>query len=396
MGSRKKPGDPGFREEIRNPAADANKAAQKKAAAKPKKSSPTRAPEGSVNFPPAQEGLVNFPLSTPEPLPQSFVGPPERGQRRSTFKPLVDGKPTPTSFVEDIKAGIGPFLATVGVKSSLSGLGSKIAPLIKGTVPGKATQTLLTGAPGFVVNTATKTSFKKFATTAVQKRGLGQTAFNVVSAALVASIAGKAFGQSFIGTEETAQSVGFVKSIAYEQGYWTGDWSIFDRAVAEERQVYADPTVKEEIQSYLGPLAIIGGTDKFVDQGVSNLEMWDELANNRKAQQQSGQTNEQAEVVRQKKEDDQYLENIDYYNNERKKMVQWELDAKFEAKKASNALERQKRMEEARFWAEERDKQRKKEEEDRIAIAKFWAGYRKRQQKLQEESRPSKLNFGLL
>ncbi len=77
--------------------------------------------------------------------------------------------------------------------------------------------------------------------------------------------------------------------------------------------------------------------------------------------------------------------NIDYYNSERKKMLDWEREAKKEA-----------RNEDAEFWRKERAKQRQNEAADRIAIAQFWEEYRRKKQLIAENNRPSNLKFGLL
>ena len=87
---------------------------------------------------------------------------------------------------------------------------------------------------------------------------------------------------------------------------------------------------------------------------------------------------------------------VDYYNEQRKLQVQWELEAKAAARAATSKAERKARDEDAKFWAKERAKQREKEAEDRKAIADFWTAYRKQTVKLANDSRPSNLNFGLL
>ncbi len=76
---------------------------------------------------------------------------------------------------------------------------------------------------------------------------------------------------------------------------------------------------------------------------------------------------------------------IDYYNEQRKLMIQFEQEAA-----------REKRIEDARFWAKEAAKQRELEADDRKAIADFWNAYRKTTQQIQNDNRPSNLNFGLL
>lgn len=76
---------------------------------------------------------------------------------------------------------------------------------------------------------------------------------------------------------------------------------------------------------------------------------------------------------------------IDYYNEQRKQMVDWEREA-----------EKAARDEDAAFWRKEKEKQAKLEAEDRQAIADFWLAYRKESLKIANDNRPSNLNFGLL
>lgn len=76
---------------------------------------------------------------------------------------------------------------------------------------------------------------------------------------------------------------------------------------------------------------------------------------------------------------------IDYYNEEREKMVEWEREAEKAARDADAA-----------FWRKEKEKQRQLEAEDRKAISDFWLAYRKESLKIAADNRPSNLNFGLL
>ena len=101
--------------------------------------------------------------------------------------------------------------------------------------------------------------------------------------------------------------------------------------------------------------------------------------------QQLGETNQQywERVNQQKIQQEQQL--IDYYNEQRRQLLEWEREAAEQA-----------RNEDAAFWAQYAEEQRKKEEEDRKAQAEFWIAYRKKIIKLNESSRPSNLNFGLL
>jgi hypothetical protein len=98
---------------------------------------------------------------------------------------------------------------------------------------------------------------------------------------------------------------------------------------------------------------------------------------------------------------------VDYYNEQRKQMVDWENEAELalaEAKQRifeagtsrTRAAEIKAREEEAAFWRKEREKQRQLEAEDRKAIADFWLAYRKEALRIANDNRPSNLNFGLL
>ncbi len=97
-----------------------------------------------------------------------------------------------------------------------------------------------------------------------------------------------------------------------------------------------------------------------------------------------GTEDEKWERVRQEQAE-QEKANIDYYNSERKKMLDFEREAKKEARNAD-----------AEFWRKERANQRQREKEDREAIAKFWEEYRKKKQLIADNNRPSNLNFGLI
>ena len=124
-----------------------------------------------------------------------------------------------------------------------------------------------------------------------------------------------------------------------------------------------------------------------VEAANANMDVFDTIINNKRAAREQGIEENSTEYWNLIREQQAQMERdlIDYYNDERKKLVAWEVAAR------NDQLE-----EEAEFWAAEREKQRKLEEEDRKAIAAFWLEYRKQIQQMQEDSRPSKLNFGLL
>ncbi len=104
-----------------------------------------------------------------------------------------------------------------------------------------------------------------------------------------------------------------------------------------------------------------------------------------KIQQETGESEDEKWARIREEEAEQDRAAVDYYNEQRKIMVDWEREA-----------EKAARAEDAAFWREERAKQAKMEAEDRKAIADFWLAYRKESLKLANDNRPSNLNFGLL
>ena len=78
-------------------------------------------------------------------------------------------------------------------------------------------------------------------------------------------------------------------------------------------------------------------------------------------------------------------DSVDYYNKERRLMLEFEREADVNA-----------RDEDAAFWRKEQEKTRAAEKADMEASAKFWLEYRKTAAKLKADTTPSNLNFGLL
>ena len=183
---------------------------------------------------------------------------------------------------------------------------------------------------------------------------------------------------NFVGKEEAAQNVGF----AYYQAVLSGNQALIDRALEEEGKIYDTyPSWRDNIP-YVSTLK---GIDDFINVSKASWEIRKEIEANKK-EQVKNKENEDAYWDRiRKKQAQQEKENIDYYNKQRKEMIRWEEEAK--------AKEREK---EAKFWADEREKQRKLEEKERDAIADFWLAYRKERLRMNEDQSPSKLNFGLL
>lgn len=86
-----------------------------------------------------------------------------------------------------------------------------------------------------------------------------------------------------------------------------------------------------------------------------------------------------------KEKHDMEIAAIDHFNAEATRMLKLKEDA-----------EDRDMKEDAKFWAREAEKTRKKEAEERQAIADFWTLYQKTKLRMSDNNRPSNLNFGLL
>lgn len=201
---------------------------------------------------------------------------------------------------------------------------------------------------------------------------------------------------------EAIESINFASAKALA----TGDPEII-RQFQEETNAVLDRNFWEKIARVLPGTNLITG---FLNKWNALEAQWkvnNKLLNDALIQQATGESeNDKWARVRQEEVESEKLV-IDYYNEQRKLIVEWELEAKAAAQIAQSreyasgqedtrAAEIKARNEDAAFWAAQAAKQRELEAEDRIAVAEFWIAYRKAAQKAQDEQRPSNLNFGLL
>ena len=110
----------------------------------------------------------------------------------------------------------------------------------------------------------------------------------------------------------------------------------------------------------------------------------DKLAENKRIKEENGESDRDYWDRVREEEIAADKASVDYYNEQKKLMVEWEREAAIQA-----------RNEDAAFWRKEQERTRELEAKERKAIADFWTAYRKLEQKAQEERRPSNLNFGL-
>ena len=163
----------------------------------------------------------------------------------------------------------------------------------------------------------------------------------------------------------------------------TGDWSAVDEALAMADEV-TDLGTWEKILG-VTPFALIPGALNKLKGNIAGKEVMKKYTADQKVKQETGQSEADYWKERRVEEIEDDKAAINYYNEQRKLMVEWEREATVDARNAD-----------AKFWRKEKEKQAKKEAEDREAIAKFWLAYRKEAQKIAENNRPSNLNFGLL
>ena len=225
-----------------------------------------------------------------------------------------------------------------------------------------------------VTNTVTK------AKTTTWLGGLYKSVKNptFVVSTLLASVGSYPFA-GFI-KEEALQTLSFSVRSAIN----SGDLELADEVTSDIDDLL-DPNLTQQILNKIPGVNILNQLNNFFEGARLKNEIDKKIISDLKIQRDTGETeDEKWERVKQD-EADQDKENIDFYNEQRKLMVDWEREADIDA-----------RDEDARFWREEAAKTRKAEEEDREAIARFWLEYRKEIQKLQDDNRPSNLNFGLL
>jgi len=232
-----------------------------------------------------------------------------------------------------------------------------------------------TGTAGKIaVNAATKAA----TTTWLSKLAAFATNPTVIVSGLIGAIGSYPFA-GFI-KEEALQTLGFGIRTATA----SGDIEGAEEAIALQKEIL-DPSMWDEIKNGIPYANVLNQLGDFYKSAETKLSIDEKMVSDMKTQIETGESDDDKWKRLRQEQADQEKANIDYYNQERKKMVEFEREAAKEARDAD-----------AKFWAKEREKQREKEEEDRKAIADFWQAYRKESAKIAEDNRPSKLNFGLI
>jgi len=292
------------------------------------------------------------------------------------------------------------YLAAVGLTApvkniavaSANFLTSKLSTIGKSGLKSTTSNTADTIASNTVTEVATKSWLSKLVTSAKSPV--------VVVSALVGAIGSYPFA-GFI-KEEALQTIGFATRSAIQ----SGDIEGADEAIELQKQIL-DPSLWSEIKSKIPYVNVLSSLDDFYKSAQVKLSVDEKIVRDLKVQVETGETDDARWARVRAEEVAQDTAAVDYYNQERRLMVEWELEAR-EAASVSDlarfegAREKQRQAEikarnaDAVYWAKQQERQRELEAADRKAIADFWSAYRKQAQKMREDSSPSHLNFGLI
>jgi hypothetical protein len=269
---------------------------------------------------------------------------------------------------------------------------SGIAALLKAspakTAVAKAAKVGTTGLYEYSITDASYSIAKTFATntateaaTASWLTKLAQAAGKTIKGGSILAIIGSYPYAGFI-KEEALQTLGYGTTTALANNDLEGA-----EAAIQHQHELLDPGIWESIKASVPFVNVVDKLESFYEAARVKLAIDEKRFEHMKqAQAQSGseEGSSPAAIARQEEEND-YQANIDYYNEQRKQLVEWE-----------QAARKAEREEEAAFWLDYQEKIRAAEEADRKAIADFWLAYRKRQQEINEANSPSKLNFGII
>ena len=264
-------------------------------------------------------------------------------------------------------AGLGSTAATANIFSKWT-LGGAATTTGTGIVANTKTASMINSASGKV---AIGTTWK-----VIGALGVGTL---VAKEILTLTLGGKVFG-SFVGMEEANQAA----SLPAWEAYRAGDWEAYDIAASARDEVIQNKTFWGGISDLIPFKNSIDGLNKYREAAQTGGKVMDKLAENKRIKEENGESDRDYWDRVREEEIAADKASVDYYNEQKKLMVEWEREA------ARNA-----RNEDAAFWRKEQERTRELEAKERKAIADFWTAYRKLEQKAQEERRPSNLNFGL-
>jgi len=236
------------------------------------------------------------------------------------------------------------------------------------------TVTSLGTAGTYAVNAATETATASW----LVKLASAVTNPTFVVGTIMAAIGTYPFA-GFI-KEEALQTTSFTFRSAMDNN----DLEAAEEALSLQEEML-DPGIWNQIKAKIPFVNVLNRLNQYYEAAKINLSLDRKILADTKIQTELGESEDDKWTRLRAEEAAQDKFAIDYYNQERKKMLDWEREAAIQA-----------RNEDAAFWAAQSKKQAELEAKERQAIADFWFNYRKRIQELSDASRPSNLNFGLL
>jgi hypothetical protein len=309
--------------------------------------------------------------------PETYIDPKTGEQMQNTATMIL----APAGGVLGKKAAMAAARGGVGLFSKeLPGLAKQTAGIDTGVAANTLNNNIIKSAS---VKLTTSIPWKTIAAA-----GIG---ILIVDKVLQLTLGGKNFGE-FVGVEEASQTA----NIAARDAYISGNLKAYDAAAAARDEVLQNKTFWENIVSYV-PYANLGTKlEDYRKAAVTNAAVYDQLAEDKRIQQTNNESTDDYWKRINEQETQQYKENVDYHTQAAKDLALYENKLIQAGQAAKRAEDKKYYIEQARFFAEQQDLERKKEEEDRMAISKFWIEYRKQMQEIQESSSPSHLTFGLL
>lgn len=249
---------------------------------------------------------------------------------------------------------------------------------------------------GIAVNTVTKRLIKSLATKITGKvfwRTIGGIGLGlwVTEKILDLTYGGKNFGR-FEGESEALQTINIARSAAY----YSGDAEAYALADAGVKGLIYNETYWDSAESFTPFTNLATGLDKFKDANVVADQVWDLLADDKFNPDNSELSESELDQKRFIERNDMITANQDRQRELDRQDFLFEQEARKSARTAQSKAEKEFMEEQARFWADERAKERALIEEDMLAQAKFWAEYQKEKRRAADANRPSNLNFGLI
>jgi len=184
------------------------------------------------------------------------------------------------------------------------------------------------------------------------------------------------------GQAEAVEGLNIVMRDTLKEAQKTGNYDLYWEASAARDEI-SDLALWEKIALW-SPLAPFIGIPNKMKGVAASAKVMDKLAREMQSGETSGESDDDKwERIRQEQEDSKEGM-IDYYNDERKKMVEWEREAEEDA-----------RDDDAKFWKEERKKTAQSEKEAMEANAKFWEDYKKLTIQMEQKAAEETADFWL-